>query len=125
LTHDNAATVRPVEASHESQAVQPSKSGPQVHDRRAKDVNRGEASHLVEVEIDDPFEASSRIAGGAHQIHATRQIAAARGLTSREWQRYFANRFGGCLNGLVIVYGFSSGVTTSMKHIERLLGRVA
>jgi hypothetical protein len=39
----------------------PAKSGPQVHDRRARDANRGQAAHLVEAEVDDPFEEGSKI----------------------------------------------------------------
>jgi hypothetical protein len=40
----------------------PVTQGPQaVHDRRARDANRGQAAHLVEAEVDDPFEAGSKI----------------------------------------------------------------
>ena len=39
----------------------PARNGPQVHDRRAREANRGQAAHLVEAEVDDPFEAGSRI----------------------------------------------------------------
>jgi hypothetical protein len=39
----------------------PATAGPQVHDRRAKVVNRGLAGHLTVVEVDDPFEAGARI----------------------------------------------------------------
>jgi hypothetical protein len=43
------------------QPYDPSRQGPQVHDRRAREINRGSASHIVEVEIDDPFEPGARI----------------------------------------------------------------
>jgi hypothetical protein len=33
----------------------PSLQGPQVHDRRAREINRGSAGHIVEVEVDDPY----------------------------------------------------------------------
>lgn len=33
----------------------PALSGPQVHDRRATQINRGSTGHIVEVEIDDPY----------------------------------------------------------------------
>ena len=39
----------------------PGTQGPQVHDRRARQVNRGTAGHIVEVEVDDPYEAGGRI----------------------------------------------------------------
>ena len=42
----------------------PATSGPQVqvHDRRARTVNRGLAAHLTVAEVDDPFEPGARIA---------------------------------------------------------------
>ena len=41
----------------------PATSGPQalVHDRRPKDINRGSAGHIVETEVDDPYEAGAKI----------------------------------------------------------------
>lgn len=39
----------------------PAVSGPQVHDRRAREINRGTQAHIVEVEVDDPFEAGAKI----------------------------------------------------------------
>ncbi len=41
----------------------PGRDGPQaqIHDRRAKDINRGTVSHVVETEIDDPYEAGAKI----------------------------------------------------------------
>lgn len=41
----------------------PVTQGPQtrLHDRRARDINRGSAAHTVEVEIDCPFEPGARI----------------------------------------------------------------
>ena len=43
------------------------------------------------------------------RARTAKQIAAARGLTGQEWERYFAKRFWECLNTLAVVYGFSSG----------------
>jgi hypothetical protein len=42
----------------------PATLGPQalVHDRRAREINRGSAAHVVGVEVDDPFERGARIA---------------------------------------------------------------
>ena len=34
----------------------------QPHDRRAKEINRGQSGHTVEVLIDDPYEAGAKIA---------------------------------------------------------------
>jgi hypothetical protein len=39
----------------------PATQGPQVHDRRARDVNRGSAAHIVEAEVDDPYEPGAKI----------------------------------------------------------------
>jgi len=39
----------------------PAVSGPQVHDRRAREVSRGTRGHIVEVEVDDPYEAGAKI----------------------------------------------------------------
>jgi hypothetical protein len=41
---------------------EPHLNGPQVHDRRATQISRGSAGHIVEVEVDDPYEAGARIA---------------------------------------------------------------
>lgn len=40
---------------------EPHLNGPQVHDRRARQTNRGQAGHIVEVEVDDPYDATARI----------------------------------------------------------------
>ena len=47
---------------------EPHLNGPQVsqertrvHDRRAKQISRGQAGHIVEVEVDDPYDATARI----------------------------------------------------------------
>ena len=37
-------------------------ANPQVHDRRAKELNRGSRGHVVEVEVDDPYEQGAKIA---------------------------------------------------------------
>jgi hypothetical protein len=39
----------------------PHLNGPQVHDRRATQISRGQAGHIVEVEIEDPYEPGARI----------------------------------------------------------------
>ena len=39
----------------------PAVSGPQVHDRRAREISRGAAGHIVEVEVDDPYEPGATI----------------------------------------------------------------
>jgi hypothetical protein len=39
----------------------PATQGPQIHDRRARDINRGSAAHIVEAEVDDPYEPGARI----------------------------------------------------------------
>ena len=39
----------------------PALSGPQVHDRRARQTNRGQSGHIVEVEVDDPYEPGAKI----------------------------------------------------------------
>lgn len=40
----------------------PATAGPQVHDRRARELNRGSKGHVVETEVDDPYEAGGKIA---------------------------------------------------------------
>lgn len=40
----------------------PALSGPQVHDRRAREISRGSVAHLVEAEVDDPYELNAKIA---------------------------------------------------------------
>jgi transcription antitermination factor NusG len=37
----------------------PASQGPQVHDRRAREISRGSAGHIVEVEVEDPYEVMS------------------------------------------------------------------
>jgi len=49
----------------------------------------------------------------------TKQIAAARGQTGPEWQRYLAKRFGECLNSLEIV----TGSPAAKKGIGAVPGR--
>ena len=46
-----------------SRPYNPATQGPQVpvHDRRAKHINRGTISHVVETEIDDPYEPGAKI----------------------------------------------------------------
>jgi hypothetical protein len=78
------------------QPYDPSRQGPQVHDRRATQINRGSASHVVEVEVDDPFEAGARI-GVLRSVRddpladhlARKHIDEAQYLAGREFQRHF------------------------------------
>jgi hypothetical protein len=172
----------------------PATQGPQVHDRRAREINRGFRGHIVEAEIDDPYEPGARIAAlrsvrddplgdhlarghideaqfaagrefqrcfglaekgpraiqlmepvdgspaietltdevlragkwlakcyvalgkdGSGLIHdaliqnmTARQLAAARGMTGPDWERYYARRLYECLNTLAVVFGFSN-----------------
>jgi hypothetical protein len=74
----------------------PATSGPQVHDRRAREINRGSASHVVEVEIDDPFEPGARISAVRSvrddplaDHFARNHIDEAQYLAGREFQRHF------------------------------------
>jgi hypothetical protein len=39
----------------------PARSGPQVHDRRAREINRGSTAHIVATEVEDPYEPGSQI----------------------------------------------------------------
>lgn len=74
----------------------PAMSGPQVHDRRARDINRGTSGHLVEAEVDDPYEPGARI-GVVRSVRddpladhlARRHIDQAQYLAGREFQRHF------------------------------------
>ena len=81
-----------------SKPYNPATSGPQVqvHDRRAKSVNRGLAAHIVETEVDDPFERGARIA----TVRSVRDdpladrlarghIDAAQFAAGREFQKHF------------------------------------
>jgi hypothetical protein len=74
----------------------PARAGPQVHDRRARDVNRGTRAHIVEVEVDDPYELGAKISA----IRSVREdpladhlarghIDEAQYLAGREFQRHF------------------------------------
>lgn len=182
----------------------PARNGPQVpvHDRRAKDINRGTAAHIVEVEVDDPYEAGAKIGAvrstrddpladqlarghideaqflagrqfqrdfeiaergpkavqlaeavdgslpweiltdaqlkatkalsrchaalgrdGAALAHdmlirtmTLRQIAVARGMPGREWERYLGRRMQDVLNCLAVVYGFASEETKYRRN---------
>jgi hypothetical protein len=74
----------------------PATSGPQVHDRRARDVNRGASGHIVEAEVDDPYEPGARIAAirsvrdDPLADHLARgHIDEAQYLAGREFQKYF------------------------------------
>jgi len=47
--------------SRDRNPYNPALQGPQVHDRRARQTNRGQAGHIVEVEVDDPYDPGTRI----------------------------------------------------------------
>jgi hypothetical protein len=181
----------------------PALSGPQVHDRRARQIGRGQSGHIVEVEVDDPYgqpgdrisalrsvrgdpladqlarghideaqfqagrqfqkdfetaergpraialgeavdsspqhetitdaqlkatRALSRCYGAlgkngsvlAHEMlikaMTLRQIAIARGMPGREWERYLGRRIGEVLNCLAVTYGFASETTKSSRN---------
>lgn len=80
------------------QPYDPATSGPQaqVHDRRARQVNRGLATHLVEAEVEDPYEAGAKI-GVLRSVrddpladHLARgHIDQAQYLAGREFQKHF------------------------------------
>jgi hypothetical protein len=74
----------------------PALSGPQVHDRRAREINRGSTGHIVEAEVDDPYEVGARIAAVRSvrddplADHLSRgHIDEAQYLAGREFQRHF------------------------------------
>jgi len=74
----------------------PAKSGPQIHDRRATEINRGLKHDIVEVEIDDPYEAGAKISairsvrGDPLGDHFARgRIDQAQFDAGREFQRHF------------------------------------
>jgi len=78
------------------QPYNPATSGPQVHDRRAREINRGSASHVVEVEVEDPYEPGARISA-VRSVRddpladhlARNHIDEAQYLAGREFQRHF------------------------------------
>jgi hypothetical protein len=74
----------------------PVTQGPQVHDRRAKLISRGSAGHIVEVEVDDPYERGARISAVRSvrddplADHLARgHIDQAQYLAGREFQKHF------------------------------------
>jgi hypothetical protein len=84
----------------------PAKNGPQarldeaqrsrVHDRRARDVNRGASGYIVEAEVDDPYEPGARISAVRSvrddplaDHFARGHIDEAQYLAGREFQRQF------------------------------------
>ena len=75
----------------------PAAEGPQVHDRRAKTVSRGSINHIVETEVDDPYESGARISAVRSvrddplADHLARgHIDEAQYQAGRAFQRYFA-----------------------------------
>ena len=81
-------------ASHKP--YNPATQGPQVHDRRARDINRGSTAHIVEAEVDDPYEPGARISAVRSvrddplADHLARgHIDEAQYLAGREFQRHF------------------------------------
>jgi hypothetical protein len=79
------------------QPYNPATSGPQVHDRRAREISRGSASHVVEVEVDDPYEPGGARIGVLRSVrddpladHRARgHIDEAQYLAGREFQKHF------------------------------------
>jgi hypothetical protein len=74
----------------------PALDGPQVHDRRAREINRGSAGHVVAVEVDDPYEDGAKISAirssrddplGDHLARG--HIDQAQYLAGREFQKHF------------------------------------
>ena len=74
----------------------PATQGPQIHDRRAREINRGSAAHIVEAEVDDPYEPGAKISA----VRSVREdpladhlarghIDQAQYLAGREFQRHF------------------------------------
>jgi hypothetical protein len=83
---------------HRKQPYNPATSGPQApaHDRRAREINRGSAGHVVGVEIDDPYESGARI-GVVRSVrddplgdrHARGHIDQAQFEAGRQFQKQF------------------------------------
>jgi hypothetical protein len=81
----------------------PATQGPQVsqlrtgvHDRRARDINRGSAGHVIETEVEDPYDSGARIAtlrsvrDDPLADHLARgHIDQAQYLAGREFQRHW------------------------------------
>jgi hypothetical protein len=74
----------------------PARNGPQVHDRRAREVSRGSSGYIVEAEVDDPYEPGARIAAirsvrddPLADHFARGHIDEAQYLAGREFQRHF------------------------------------
>jgi hypothetical protein len=74
----------------------PALSGPQVHDRRAREINRGSVGYIVEAEVDDPYEPGARISAVRSvrddplaDHRARGHIDEAQYLAGREFQRQF------------------------------------
>ena len=81
---------------HKQHPYNPATHGPQVHDRRARDVNRGSAAHIVEAEVDDPYEPGAKISAVRSvrddplADHLARgHIDEAQFLAGREFQKHF------------------------------------
>ena len=96
----HAPTYGPLAPMPHRKPYNPASSGPQVqvHDRRATQVNRGLAAHLVATEIEDPFAKGERIIamrsvrGDPLADHLARgHIDAAQFEAGRAFQRYFGH----------------------------------
>jgi hypothetical protein len=68
----------------------------QIHDRRAKEINRGSAAHIVETEVDDPYETGAKIAtvrsvrgDPLADHHARGHIDQVQFMAGRQFQKYF------------------------------------
>ena len=78
------------------QPYDPSRQGPQVHDRRATQINRGSTGYIVEAEVDDPYEPGAKISAVRSvrddplaDHFARGHIDEAQYLAGREFQRHF------------------------------------
>ena len=76
----------------------PAAAGPQIqiHDRRAKEINRRSAAHIVETEVDDPYETGAKIAtvrsvrsDPLADHYARGHIDQAQFMAGRQFQKYF------------------------------------
>jgi hypothetical protein len=67
-----------------------------LHDRRARDINRGHRGHVVDTEVDDPYEPGARIAAVRSvrddplaDYFSRGHIDQARFLAGRQFQKHF------------------------------------
>jgi hypothetical protein len=74
----------------------PATAGPQIHDRRASDISRGHRGHIIEAEVDDPYEPGAKIAtvrsvrdDPLADHFARGHIDQAQFMAGREFQKHF------------------------------------